>query len=454
MTLITLIIVVYGVLSTRGYGRALALGGATPAGAALVLNEDLAVPTFYTVALGTVAAIALQLLGRGPAPPAVRRRLPPGVSLLLLFLGWSALVTLVSPMLFEGLTVLTPGGQRSALVAGVITGTNSAQLIYLMLAVCIVVFLARSPKAGPELIGLAAGLTVMLSLWRYSHEIGGVPFPEDLFDNSPAFAYIETAPGGVDRFRGILSEPAGLAVSCLVALVYMLPRAFQVRGWHRAGAIVVAVAAAYLGVISTSATFIVAGVLVAAIAALAFLFGFLIQRTPVGELASIVACLMVIAALWALPIIAAYVELTVNEKVSSSSFDDRSGSDSVAYEIFLDTFGFGAGLGASRASSFFPGLLSATGVVGTLLFAAAVVTLIRRSAPVREYRPVIWALVTVLVVKIVSGPDLNDSSGILWMSLGLLSHAALVAEVRRASSSGSTRVAPAPAPASDRIVKP
>ena len=39
----------------------------------------------------------------------------------------------------------------------------------------------------------------------------GLPFPEGVFDNSPSFAYIETAPNNVERFRGISSEPAGLA---------------------------------------------------------------------------------------------------------------------------------------------------------------------------------------------------------------------------------------------------
>jgi hypothetical protein len=169
-------------------------------------------------------------------------------------------------------------------------------------------------------------------------------------------------------------------------------------------------------------------VVVAVIAVLTFLFGFLIRRTAVGALAGIVACGMVVAALWVLPIITDYVQATVDAKVSSSSYNNRSGSDSFAYDLFFNTLGFGTGLGSSRASSFLPGLLSATGLIGTLLFAAVIFTLLRRSAPMREYRPVIWALVSVLVVKVVSSPDLSDTSGILYISLGLLSHAALRAE--------------------------
>jgi hypothetical protein len=137
-----------------------------------------------------------------------------------------------------------------------------------------------------------------------------------------------------------------------------------------------------------------------------------------------------VVSLFVLPIIADFVSTTVDDKVASSSYDDRSTSDSVSYEIFLNTYGVGAGLGASRASSFLPGLLGTTGLVGAVLLTSALVSLIWRGAAVPEYRPVVWALVASVVVKIVSGADLSDSSGIFWMAMGLLSGAILKSERR------------------------
>jgi hypothetical protein len=92
-------------------------------------------------------------------------------------------------------------------------------------------------------------------------------------------------------------------------------------------------------------------------------------------------------------------------------------------------------------------VLSNTGIVGALLLAAAIVTLIRRSAGVLEYRPVVWALVTAIVLKVVGGPDMSDPSGVFWMSLGLLSRAALLEEARRvpADSPDSVKAALLPA---------
>ncbi|MBL8927059.1 MAG: hypothetical protein JNM77_12580 [Pseudonocardia sp.] len=427
LTLLTLAFVAYGVISSHGYGRMLALGGATPAGAAAVVGGT-AVPTFYAVAIGAAVAVALRLVERSRIAPHSAEPLPPGSPFLLLFLAWSTLVTIVSPIVFNGTTVLLPAVKGpSHLVAGVLTTSNIAQIGYLVLGVCVVIYLARSTSAGPELIGLAAGATTILSLWRYLHALVSVPFPENVFDNSPTFAYIETAVGGAERFRGILSEPASLALSSLVTIAYMLPRAAHVRGLRRAGALFVAAAAAYLGTISTSATFVVGGAVMALVAAATFAGGFLLRRIRVSASVGVVMCLLLIVSLFVLPVVAGFADAAVNEKASSSSFDERSGANSTSYEIFLDTYGIGVGLGANRASSFLAGLLSTTGLVGTLLFASAVVLLIRRGAPVREFRPVAWALVTLLVVKVVSGPDLSDSSGILWMSLGLLARAASLA---------------------------
>lgn len=448
LTLITIAVILFGMFSSRGYGWALALGGATAAGAAVVVGET-TVPTFYAVAIGTVVAVVLRFLStaRSPQPTPERKTLAPGVLELLLFLLWSTLVTLIAPVLFDGLAVRIPTDATRRLTAGDLTSSNIAQMIYLVLGVCVVAFLARSASAVPQLIGLAAGATTLLSLWRYLHQIAGFPFPDGLFDNSPGFAYIETAANDVKRFRGILSEPAALAASSLVTISYMIPRSFHLRGWRRAGAFAVAGVAAYLGSISTSATFVVAGGVIALIAVVSFGLGFLLRGRSVSALVGIGCCALVIAALWLVPIVARFVEATINEKVSSSSYDDRSALDTVSLGIFLDTFGIGTGLGANRASSFFAGLLSTTGLIGTVLFAVTVATLIYRGGSVREYRPVVWALVAFLVVKIVSGPDLSDSTGILWMSLGLLSHAAQRPEARPAPfTSAPWLAAPPPGP--------
>ncbi len=433
LTLTTFAVVVLGVVGPRGYGVALALGGATAAGSAFVAGGT-AVPTFYAVALGSLAGVALRLLGTRPHSGLARfetDRPSPGVGLLVAFAIWASVVTLTASTLFGGIAVHAATGYTT-LTSGGFSSSNGAQLIYLVLGVATVAFLARSPSARPEVIGLAAGATTVLSAWRYLHQLAGLPFPDGFFDNSPVFNYIETAPNNVQRFRGILSEPAGLAGSCLVTVAYMLPRSLQVRGLRRVGTLLVAAIAIYLGVISTSATFVVAGVATAMLAVLAGLARFLTRRAAVSVLAQLLISLTVLIALFGLPLLADFVQQTVSQKVNSSSYGDRSSFDDISYRLFIDTFGYGVGLGSNRASSFVANLMSTTGLIGTVLFVAAVVTLIRRGGRVRAYRPVVWALTTLLVAKVIAGPDLSDTSGVLWIALGLLSHAALRRESRPA----------------------
>ncbi|WP_295697017.1 hypothetical protein [Lapillicoccus sp.] len=431
LTLTTLLLVVFGAVSRRGYGTTLALGGATAAGAAFVAG-NIAVPTFYATAIGTVVALFFQMLTRSSRSGArrqgvgrrLRTRLPPGASLLVAFAIVATFVTLTASTFFDGLAVRAPAGS-GRLQAAAFTSSNIAQVGYLVIGVCVVVFLARSSSSGPELVGLAAGTTLLLSAWRYLHTSFGAPFPENFFDNTPFFAYIETAPGAVERFRGVLSEPSALAGTCLVVVSYLLSRQAYVTGWRRAGAWVTIALAVFLGAISTSTTFVVAGVVTAGIATGAVLYRFLFRRLRISSLGHIGVVGLLIASIPLLPVLAGFVLDTISGKVVSSSYSERSGADSSSYLLVLDTFGYGAGLGSNRAASFLPGMLSTTGIVGTVLFTAAVVLLIRKGYAVTAYRPVVWALVSVLVAKLIAGPDLSDPSGVLWLCLGLLSNAAV-----------------------------
>ena len=114
-----------------------------------------------------------------------------------------------------------------------------------------------------------------------------------------------------------------------------------------------------------------------------------------------------------------------------SSYSDRSAADRYSYHLAWDTLGIGVGVGSNRASSFAATLLSTVGIAGTLLLAVVIWVLVRDAWPVRTVRPVVWALGALLIAKVISGPDLNDTSGILWMSLGVLAHAALDTRTQR-----------------------
>lgn len=427
LAFLTLLVVVIGVVNRRGYARALALAGATPVGAAAVVGA-VAVPTFYAVAAGAAVGLGLRLLQQTRSPEGPTTAVPASRSLVLLVVV-GVLATLVAPLLFNGLLVLSPGGS-SPLAAGVLTKSNLAQIIYLVLSVAVVFFLARARWAGPEVVGTAACLATLLSLWAWSGTFG-VPFPVGLFDNSPAFTFQDMLPGGAPRVRGIFSEPAGLANSSLVTLAYGAARLRSVSGLRRVGLIAVMAIAGYLGAISTSATFFVGGAALGIVAVLVAASSLLFGRGSLSRVAATSLCAVAISSVWILPLLTNTLAQVISDKVVSSSYSDRSAADWYSYGLVWDTLGFGVGLGSNRASSFAATLLSTVGIVGTLLLAVVIWVLVRDAWPVRTVRPVVWALAALLIAKLISGPDLADTSGILWMGLGVLAHAALKARSPR-----------------------
>jgi hypothetical protein len=422
LTFIMIAVIAYGVLNSRGYGRALAIGGSTSAGAFLTLGST-SVPTFYVVAIGGIILLGIHSLVFPREQALVPVRRVPGIPMLVVFLAWSALVTLVSPLIFSGAPVVSPTATH--LIAGVITDSNVAQLVYLTIGIGVVVLLARARFAGPEIIGLSLWLAIALSLWRYLHNNAGLPFPDRLFDNSPGFVYIETAVGGAVRFRGIFSEPSALAGVAIIAIAYGLSRAVHLRGLRKLGPLVLVGISLFLGLLSTSTTFLVAGVALIAIVSLTFGLGFLARRTRFSVGVTVLGCLLAIVAVWLLPAVGSFVSATLGEKVGTASYSERSGADSDSYRVFIDSWGIGVGLGAGRASSILPTLLSTTGLVGTLLFAGAILGVAARSFPLHRLRPVLWGLIALFVVKLIAGPDPFDPTGLLWMSLGVLGHGIL-----------------------------
>ncbi|GEO86869.1 hypothetical protein GCM10007920_38070 [Ciceribacter naphthalenivorans] len=72
-----------------------------------------------------------------------------------------------------------------------------------------------------------------------------------------------------------------------------------------------------------------------------------------------------------------FIDEMLLSKAGSQSGRERTLWNAMAYQTFLDTYGFGAGLGSARASSYILVLLSNVGVLGFLLFSIFVVAVLR-----------------------------------------------------------------------------
>lgn len=423
LTVTTLLAVLLSVFARRGVSGALGIGAATPAGAFLILGP-IVIPTFYGVGIVALTIVVANTLLRPKS--SAQRRWAPGLPLLIALFAYAALVTVAAPFLFNGLHTVTPS--NADLTAGVLTSSNVAQLSYLLIGIGVVAFLARARIADPGIIGIAAGVSVYLSAWRYASVYFGVSFPEGVFDNSPSFVFIQTAAGGADRFRGIFSEPSALATTCLVTLVFFITSLRGATAPRRVIGVVTAGVAAFLGVVSTSTTFLIAGLIFVGIAAAVAVLSFLARRSAVSAIRALIGCAMFVVAIYVIPLLIGFLQSAVSSKLTGDSYENRSSADADSFHVFLETWGIGVGVGAGRGSSLLPTLLSTVGLIGTMLLAAAIVLLIRRAAGAQALRPVIWTLVVLLVAKLVAGADLADPSGLIWICLGLLANRAVTVE--------------------------
>ena len=415
-TIPCLLAVALAVLRPRTYPVLQALAGLTPAGAALVVGGA-SVPTFYFVAMAAPVVLLLDALRADHEP----RRMPvstPGVRPLVGLLVWAVVATAVAPVLFPGTQVWSSAFDSTTLEPGSLDQSSIAQVVYLALSVCVVVAFARMAPQDLRPLWIIAGGVVALALWRLSSVNLGVPFPAGLFDNNTSYRFIEGLPGGGTRFRGTLSEPASLATIALGSVALFAFSAGRTRGAPRFAFTVAAGVSLWMGLASGAATFILSASVFAGLLVAFFAVRWIAGRPEsTGVLASMHA-LLIVGVLASGALISA-VAAVVEDKVASDSYTERSGLDGLALQILLRTDGLGAGLGTHRPSSLVAALASNLGVPGLLLFVAVFATVLWSARQSTDALPSVALLVALLTAKIISGPDLNDTSGLLWIGLGV-----------------------------------
>lgn len=415
------------VWTRTGYVRLMAVGGGLPIGVALVIGGQ-PTPVFYTLAIGVCVALVVRVILERPDRSRLeQRRHRPGALALVLFTAWAVFITALAPTIFAGIPVLISRGgiDEQLLDPGTLdyTVSNLAQVGYLLIGVGTVFFLARSPAATPGLLGITLGVVTVLSFWRLLSIQFGLPFPAGFFDNSTAVRIIESTSSGEARFRGIFSEPSGLAAVSLTAMVYFSMRLKHLTRSQRWIAVAILVMAVANAGFSTAGTFVASGLILLAALAIAAVSGFVMRRAKVSPFVVAASFVGLAGAVFFIPIVIDIINGVISEKVASSSYGSRTGVDLFSYRLTLETWGLGVGLGSNRPSSFLAMLLSCVGIPGTVLFAATMFQLMRAAWVKPEYRATVWALISVLISKVLAGPNLSDPSALLWITAGVLAHA-------------------------------
>jgi len=145
-----------------------------------------------------------------------------------------------------------------------------------------------------------------------------------------------------------------------------------------------------------------------------------------GAIAALIVIVVGAGAAWAATrqeLLARILDVSLFAKGDTSSFHVRSTAEMLGLQVLIQTGGLGIGLGSHKANSLLMTLLSNVGLVGTAIFGAFLVMLLRplpRLAGERndDATPLRFFILGLLLVHMVSNPNFNVV--VLWAAFGLM----------------------------------
>lgn len=355
------------------------------------------------------------------------------------FVAFGVASSIVFPSLFTGIQIYAPKGgideQYSTKAVLGFSLSNIAQALFLVLYWIQIIFLLNVKKINllrtVVKTYFASGLVVLFfCFYQLLSVLTGVYYPREIISNNETYGLAAAGDtySFLPRISSTLTEPSMFAMfmsafSCWVYLRFL--RAGS--GYPRLRWALLLLAALVALLLSASTTgylsfvvFLFAHTLISLFTAVGkgkrkavmYLFG--------GIGAAMLAVYMFV------PGADVILDAVLFEKGQSDSSIHRIAADQFAISILQETHYLGAGLGSTRPSSFVTFLLSNVGIVGfgfALMTGATSYWLGRVAAQVapesterREMHDAGWALVTMLVAKVLAGPELNFPP--MWILFG------------------------------------
>lgn len=230
---------------------------------------------------------------------------------------------------------------------------------------------------------LLAGLNCLAAVINLAEHLLGFPGVMEFVRNANYAQMDGGEVGGLVRISGTFPEAS--AFSAFTVPLFAFTASLWRSGPSRPVAGWLALISFALLAFSTSSTAYASLLIYFACLAAAALWRVLWQgKTPVLDapalilwLGLVIVCCVLLLKPELMARVGDFFQVTLLRKLESSSGVERSSWNAQAWINFVDTFGLGAGLGSARASSFPMVLLSNLGVVGTALFIAFVVQVLR-----------------------------------------------------------------------------
>jgi hypothetical protein len=419
------------------------------AAAVLVVGGFSVQPGFLMAGLILGRAAMEICLGRIALP----REMLPAAAALAAFVLISVLSLWIAVLFFQGRVLVLGGTDGFKLAAASpyeFRRENVAQALYLFVNVALTLALGlRACRQAPEdltriidrAIFLMIAAAAALCFWQWLNYNVGLWWPQDFIASDPT----HPDAGGQEmldglRVNGPFSEPSACATYFAGFLFYAWHRFLALRSskW-----LLATVCCLVILLLSKSTTAIAMIGLFAAL-----VLGRLAIRLCSGRLPSlritwgglVIGCLLVTALVGGLvyvvlnaDFISDMLTTLVFDKSQGSSYVERSGANTMALNILIETYGLGIGIGSHVASTILLTVLSNSGLLGTIALAAFIVLLFAPGPRGRFFQPVHWFLAGILAASSFVGTNLNPT--VIWVAFGLALGARTSAAIAMRSAS-------------------
>lgn len=323
----------------------------------------------------------------------------------LLFLFWvvAMLATLTMPRLFAGAVEVVPiRGILQETTPLMPTAQNISQLVYLTISVLGVFAFARILRSRGDrqhalkamvFGGAVTGFTGMLD---FATQFVPISFLLDPLRTATYSMATNVEVLGGKRVVGLMPEASsfgGLCLGLVSALIFYRRAIADVRVRNLYAPLVIGLLLICCWLAKSSGTYLGLSVLALVVGAEALLRGYSRGRTRalyrqdlIGELSLVFGLFVLVLVLFMIrpeTMQPAFelIDRMVLQKSDSISYEERGMWRQVALDSIFSTYGFGVGLGGTRASSSMVAIFSSTGIIGGVLYYSFVLmTLLRRSA--------------------------------------------------------------------------
>jgi hypothetical protein len=336
----------------------------------------------------------------------------------ILFTAIGVAGCLFLPSLFEGQAHIMPprlGLDTANTERLEPSGTNFNQAFYLvcnfLLSFLIYAFLQwRLIDLATILRGITIGVSLSLCFGFYQMLTFymNVPWPDDFINSNKGIgqAY-EQSFAGLNRMSATFQEPSIMSMHFLSVFGVL---GLGLQNWRLALPILLAL------IISTSS---LAYFGLAVLLTLWILLEFPSHGARMLWPISLVMLLILLG--WAVDnffLDGQIIEFMVVKKFEGESGMSRLNADLLALDAFLDTYGFGVGIGSTRASSFAFTLLATTGVFGVISFLVLMMSCIVYiwREPTKNARGLLYGLLGLLISWFIAIPDISLS--LVWLLVG------------------------------------